>query len=149
MPTLEELLRASLKGANDKYNQANKALHASVVETAKAVEAATDGKATVRLDEVNRDANETRYDLVIMIKGLDGTRTIANFGVSMQGFPIYRYEETGGYTFRGNPEFRVAEKFDSAEAITKYFQKLASDPDSSLVGYLAFIIRNSGDPIPF
>jgi hypothetical protein len=149
MPTLEELLRASLKGANDKYNQANKALHAAVVETAKAVEAATEGKATIRLDEVQRNASETRYDLVIVIKKDDESRTIAIFEVGMKGFPITRYEDS---EYQGHPAFRVMEKFETAEAIAKYFQKLASDPDSPLVGYLAYIMRNlgdDGDPIPF
>jgi hypothetical protein len=138
MPTLEELLRASLKGANDKFDQANKALHAAVVEAAKAVEAATEGKATLRLEEVKSDADETRYNLDIVVKEDDAVRTIASFAMGRKGFPITR--------LHNRESLHMLEKFDSAEAISAYFQKLASDPESPLVGYLAYIIRNA---IPF
>jgi hypothetical protein len=157
MPTLEELLRASLKGANEKYDNANKALHAAVVDTAKAVESATKGKATVRLNIVSRDAGEIRYELRIVINDVSDTRSIANFAIGTKGFPILRYEDED-FSYQGRTVYRIEEKFESAEAISNYFKNLVSDPDSSLVGYLAFIIRNldsgdnsgdNGDPIPF
>lgn len=146
MPTLEELLRASLKGANEKFDQANRALHAAVVETAKAVEAATDGRATVRLQEVDVDESGTRYSLNVHTKGMGG-RDLAYFFLPQRGFPIYGESQ--------NRE--IKDTFPSATALDTYFSALASDPDSPLVGYLAYVVRHlaahadstAHDPIPF
>jgi hypothetical protein len=141
MPTLEELLRVSLKGANERFDRANKALHAAVVEAAKAVEAVTDGKATLRLDEVRSDDDETRYDLNVVPKRGGEGRTLSNLAVTKKGFPIYRHQSSRDYT--------LLEQFDSTETLTAYFQKLASEPDSPLIGYLAYIVRNEERAIPF
>ncbi|WP_162671899.1 hypothetical protein [Gemmata massiliana] len=135
MPTLEELLRASLKGANEKIDQANKDLHAAVVEAAKAVESVTEGKATLRLNATGSDESGTRYDLdVIVYGGGNEARTLSNLGVPIKGYPIFRY------TNRNRDS--TVERFDSVDALKAYFQKLASDADSPLVGYLAYVVRN-------
>jgi hypothetical protein len=145
MPPIEELLRATLKRATEKFDQVNGALHAAVVEAKKAVEAVTGGMATLRLDERSNDEFETRYDLDVVVKGND-VRTLANIGVRKKGYPIYRYHDADS--------MNITEKFDSAEALTAYFNKLAADPDSQLIAYLAYAVRNppplgDGDPIPF
>ena len=139
MPTLEELLRASLKGANERFDSAKNTLHAAVVEAAKAVEAATGGKATIRLEEVSKKEAETRYSLEVIMKGTDEVRELEIFSVSSNGFPIRALAEGGG----------AYNQFNTEESIVKYFEKLASNPESPLVRYLAFIIRNSDEPIPF
>lgn len=137
MPTLEELLRVSLKGANERFDQANKTLHAVVVEAAKAVEAATEGKATVRLHVIESNESGTRYSLQVCDRKGTDTRFLTDFNVTKNGFPI----------FEGSNRNAIG----SAEAFTSYFQKLMSDPESPLVGYLAYIVRNSAttDAIPF
>jgi hypothetical protein len=66
----------------------------------------------------------------------------------MKGFPIRRYEDVS-HEYQGRTAYQVLEEFNSAEAIATFFRNLVSDPDSALVGYLAFIIRHSGNPIPF
>ena len=147
MPTLEELLRASLKGANEKFDQANTSLHAAVVEAAKAVEAATEGKATLRLSGATQDESGTRYSLGVLAKDAGSFRELAVFFIPQRGFPIYR--ETRSREIEGS--------FHSESALKAYFNSLATDPDSPLIGYLAYILRSTSnppshspdDPIPF
>ncbi|MDY3552574.1 hypothetical protein R5W24_001658 [Gemmata sp. JC717] len=147
MATLEQLLRAALRGAGEQFNEASKALHVAVVELAKAVEAATEGKATVRLRPKSRlqgrtgkmesPENAIYYSLVVLAKGDDEGRELTTFCVSYNGFPI-SYEIDHQWHKFWSPE----------EFATDYLTKLASDPDSPLVGYLAFIVRNSAAPSP-
>ena len=111
MPTLEELLRASLHGANEKFDAASKVLRAAVVDLAKAVEAATEGKATVRLrpksrtqgrtGQMNSPENAIYYSLVVLAKGDDEGRELTTFCVDYNGFPIsyeidYQWKKFGG-----------------------------------------------------
>jgi hypothetical protein len=135
MPTLEELLRASLKGANEKFDQANKTLHAAVVEAAKAVEAVTEGKATLRLVTKSSNEDGTQYRLVIIDKDGNQKRRLANLTVPLEGYPITRIAD---------PASSMAQ-IKSPEELATYFQKLASDPDSPLVAYLAYIARNPSE----
>jgi hypothetical protein len=148
MPTLEEMLRASLKGANERFDQADKALHIAVAEAAKAVEAVTGGKATLRLNPRPRDEYGLRYDLVIVAKSRDSSqiRPLGILIVPTNGFPIHSQAPT-----MPGPD----QQFNTAEDLSAYFQRLASNPGSPLVGYLAYIIRNpsespseNGDPSP-
>ncbi|AMV23903.1 hypothetical protein VT84_05875 [Gemmata sp. SH-PL17] len=132
MPTLEELLRASLKGANVKFDQANSDLHATVVEAAKAVEAVTGGKATLRLFPIAKDDTATGYDLCVVTVGQQ-FRKLTSFTVTGAGYPIARH---------ASPEQTAEQHIKSSEELSSYFRKLASDPDSSLVAYLAYIVRN-------
>jgi hypothetical protein len=142
MPTLEELLRTSLKGTNEKFDQANRALHAAVVEAAKAVEAVTNGKATLQLDEVRNDDAQTRYALGVVSKGTGEARTVTYLAVTRRGFPISRHHDSD----TSYPQ----ESFDTPEKLSLYLQKLASDPDSPLVAYLAYFVRNFVEgAIPF
>ncbi|SRR6266540_4669133 len=136
MPTLEELLRASLKGANEKFDQANKALHAAVVDAAKAVEAVTGGKAVLRLHKMIENEGSTDYTL--RVEAGTESRALTDFTVTKKGYPITRNARQGVH----------AEQFDSPEQLSAYFQKLASDPDSPLVAFLAYVVRNQPDPIP-
>lgn len=147
MPTLEELLRASLKGANEKYDQANKSLHAAVAEAAKAVETVTGGKAFLRLHQVEQAVDWTRYRLVVASKSGKEVRSLTILEVPLNGFPIERLEDD-----RHTENLTILEKFDTSEQLHKYFRTLVSDPNSPLVAYLAYILRNTpeggGDPIP-
>ena len=143
MPTLEELLRASLKGADEKINKADHDLHAAVVEAAKAVEAVTDGKATLRLRVRRSDAfqqNRFEYELGVIDRFGQEFRTLASLKVSESGYPISAFDTSGR-----NWENRA---IDSAEELSAYFRKLASDPDSFLVAYLAYINRNQLEGTP-
>ncbi|MBA4191592.1 MAG: hypothetical protein C0467_26735 [Planctomycetaceae bacterium] len=140
MPTLEDMLRASLKGANERFELANKALHSAVAEAAKAVEAVTGGKATLQLVEHGKRETGSRFDFVVTAESQQ--RPLATFDVPNSGFPIRRLHDEGGF----------AESFPSAAALASYFQKLASDQDSPLVAHLAYIVRNASPdegPIPF
>jgi hypothetical protein len=128
MPTLEELLRTSLKGANEKFHQANEALHAAVVEATKAVEAVTGGKANLRLQKGGEDESSVRYEL--HVRTGDQARALGTFIVTKQG-SIHRQ---GGVS-------TDTEQFDSPEQLSAFFQKLASDPNSRLVAFLAYILR--------
>jgi hypothetical protein len=133
MPSLEEMLRNSLKGANDKYDEANRSLRALVVDTAKAVEAVTGARATLVLEAISNQESETQYDLVIVVKDSDQSRCITHFSIPDKGFPIHRLNGDAG---------RVVEKFNSEVELSTYFEKLASSEDSPLVLYLAFLARN-------
>ena len=133
MPTLEEMLRASLKSANEKFDKANNDLHALTAETAKAIEAVAEGKATLRLAEAERTVYWTRYDLVLTSRSGNESRKLALMGVTKSGYPIQRLEGTE----RRNT-FTIAEEFDSLKELSAFFQKLASDSDSTLVAHLAF-----------
>lgn len=129
MPTIEELLRASLQGANEKFDQANKGLHAAVVEAAKAVEAVTEGKATLRLWKQHSDMSSTRYALGVTVG--EQHRQLSEFTVTGKGYPIHG--KTGS----------DVQPFDSPEALSQYFKNLAADPNSPLIAFLAYIARNT------
>jgi hypothetical protein len=132
VPTLEELLRASLQGANRQHNEADADLHREVVAAARAVEAVTDGRATLRLIRSAEDRAATGYDLCVV--AIDGSepRKIDSFTVTERGYPIMRHVDL----------FETAEeKFRSADEVNGYFRKLAADPDSLLVAYLAYYTR--------
>jgi hypothetical protein len=68
------------------------------------------------------------------VKGAQDSRSLTYFGVTKKGFPIHRSSRISSVTGE--------EQFDSPAALAVYFQKLASDVDSPLVGYLAYIMRN-------
>ncbi|AWM39520.1 hypothetical protein GobsT_21430 [Gemmata obscuriglobus] len=134
MPTLEDLLRASLQETEEDVNEASNALHTSAVEIAKATEAVTKNQATVRLKVMTGDETETRYNLDVTRNGAPQGRTVACFGVPKKGFPITQY---ANWT-----EDRVTAQFSSKEELAAFFQQLASNPDSPLVGYLSFLLRH-------
>jgi hypothetical protein len=140
MPTLEELLRASLKGADEKINKANSDLHAAVVDAAKAVEAVTGGKATLRLRGRGGDTfdgNRLKYELGLVDRLGKEFRALASLNVSVSGYPITAFDQSG--------KTWDSREINSPEELSAFFQKLASDPDSFLVAHLAYINRNPSE----
>lgn len=132
MPTLEDLLRASLQGANRQHNEADAALHREVVAAARAVEAVTDGRATLRLIRSAEDRTATGYDLCVVASDGSEPRKIDSFTVTARGYPILRHTDLIE---------TAQEALHSADAVNDYFRKLAADPDSLLVAYLGYYTR--------
>jgi hypothetical protein len=141
MPTLEELLRASLKGADEKLNQARSDLGAAVVEAAKAVEAVTAGKATIRYRIQKRTHHERGdffdYEIGIVTRSGEQFRALVDIAVPVNGYPIFVHDPAGVEERRIN----------SPDELTAFFHELASESDSPLVAHLAFINRNSHEDL--
>lgn len=133
MPTLEELLRESLKGTNAKFETARADLNAAVLELRAGVEAVSNGKVTVALEENGRTEVGTRYTLVAYERSAQrDARYLTEFLIRPTGYPI----SSGGPGVLDG----IDGKFQTAEALTDYIRKLATG-DSPLVVYLAHALR--------
>ena len=134
MATLEEQLRNTLKNLNDRFSQVGGDLNRAVAEVAKAVSTVSEGMLQLKLRRVGRVANALNYELILTYRGED-SRPIALYEVPLSGYPIEEFAIS-------NVEPRALQATIASPAeLTEHFQRMVNDPESPLVGYLAFAVR--------
>lgn len=147
MPTIEELLRKTLNGANPEYERADRDLHNEVREASAAVRNITGGLADLVLvpEEDLPDAIVYRLDLVL---GND-CRELKAFGIPYLGYPIRATDSVQvlrlGYGGQVSTSvtlgYHLLECAD-VSSLHRLFEQMATSRDSALVRQLAYILRN-------
>src|SRR5262249_22673335 len=136
MPTFEEVLRTTVSGVNEQYDRANRDLHRVVAEVSKSVQAASNGLASVVLRRTSEGSGGATYKLVLKSHRDSEERDLAAISVPLQGYPI----QVAGAA----PPSLYGLK-QSADELTGGFQKMASDPNSPLVAFVAYLLRNRAE----
>lgn len=140
MPTIEELLRSTLKGVNDQHSRADGDLHRAVAEVAKATQVLSGGLLTVRLYPAKSVAQSTRYVLRLHYRN-EESRFIGFYVVAASGYPIRFYDSeylANDVTYLPSAP---TGQFDTPDEVNEHFRRIATDPSSPLVVYLAYAVR--------
>jgi hypothetical protein len=138
MPTFEEMLKAALSGYEANNRAADLDLHHQVAEAAKAVEAISDGRASLSLVRQKETENHTVYSLVLTNEQIHSQQELMAFRVSARGYPI---DVAPGAELLLKGPSSEAEQVNDRDQLETLFADLASNPDSSLVVTLAYILR--------
>jgi len=127
---LEESLRTALISANTGFEQADADLHHVVTAAAQALATVTDGKAKLTLAKWGEDEHRVSYSLRIAgAGGLNDSKELAKITVRAKGYPISIADSRGDMSYNDKP------------SLVSFFSNLATNPDSPLVTYAAFVIR--------
>jgi hypothetical protein len=128
--TLEESLRAALTDAYDRFNGADAYLHSEVASADQALGAVTYGKANLTLVKLAETETSNLYYLRIRGGAVDA-KDISKIIVPAKGYPI-RIEDTTG---------TLIASCNEKESLSSYFTNLATNPDSPLITFAAYIMR--------
>jgi hypothetical protein len=134
MSPFEELLRNTLKNLNEQLSQAGGDLNRAVAEVDKAVSAISEGTLHLKLRLCGRSVNPLNYELALIFRGED-SRPLVIYEVPLSSYPIGVYEISNV-----EPRAKIGSIHSEAE-LTEHFQRIVTDPESSLLGYLAFAVR--------
>jgi len=131
MSSFEDSLKTTLLTVNEAFDVADADLHREVAEAARGLQRVTEGAATLTLKKTGEGEQGAHYSLFISGSGVEAV--VGQFHVHARGYPVSVIS-----TLRSSQENLVC---NDSHALTEYFSKLASNPDSGLVTQAAYIMR--------
>ena len=137
MGEFDDILGATLKNANEKFNEARRDLNNIVSEVASAVTTKTKPNFGVELKIVAHSATHLIYQLQFIFRG--NRQSMGLYALGSQGYPI-EFGTNATEQGMSNPDGQLK---DLAE-ITQHFQEMLKNPDSPLMVQIAFEMRKEG-----
>jgi hypothetical protein len=136
MSTFEESLKKAVIGLSESYETAEKDLFEETTIASESVERVTGGRAVLALRKGKATPEQTQYTLYVM--GGHQMSEIATFAISASGYPIKVVSE------RVMLSIAVYDAvLENRKDIEKYYDQLASSPDSRLILRIAFLSREN------
>ena len=126
------LIKNSIVGMNDGYNQVKTDLTTIISDFNNSVQQITGSKVGIRVIE-NFKTNEASIFSVVIIHGGDSSTSIGAFRVFRRGYPVL-------YSKMAAP-FIPSGEFKSKEDIEAHFAAIAADRESPVVQAVALALR--------
>jgi hypothetical protein len=137
--SLEELLKTSLEGVNRAFQDADQALHAEVASASDALSKISDGTIQVKLEPAAESQDGAITYSFVVDKEKTTRDRLGWFRVTPKGYPIL-YSQNQMYLETG-----PRESISDGPKLKAFFHQMASNPDSSLIQKVAYLMRKKQD----
>jgi hypothetical protein len=138
MPGFTEVLRNTVSGMNESFQDARRDLNQIVSEVSASV-AEILGRSDARLELVKAgDVPEVSYNLSLVVG--DQSIPLGTYSLSASGYPIAQLSHVNASW----PSMAVHARrtFKQCSELENHFREMLADPNSPLVVHLAFLLRS-------